>query len=406
MIEAFNGDPSNDLYSSLALISSVISSFFALVLILLIRRVNDWTPYTYLLYGMSWLQFMYDLAFFNSVVYVGDKTIMLIANTLTIYAELSVTLLTNVISVIALYIVAKRQSMDLLHNIPRIFYTIGTLSLINVICFYIAIFYPGLTLREMINSYLIIRSGSMCFNILCSMATLVMITKSGSFHSQTAESRALRSFGYRMFCYPAVQIVSRIALLIYDVAYSYKSNPQYDWTDDDAVTASRHNQQQFILLCLFVVVTPLASLGFFLIFLLTQPKAYPALKQMLPRISWFFSSFDHRKNDNNQIDRKTTVSNFRSTESTMVQNNSSFASSGGVGGAHDSIRLDVDFVSQFGRNSDSNSIIKLEGNGDILMIHQSPKDKVKLDYDAQDDDSDLHDEEMAGITENILHQAY
>lgn len=414
MKHAFNGEFHQDLFASLTLVSSFIGCCFALLLIILIRRVNDWTAYMYLLYAMACLEFVYDFSFFNSVVYIGSDAIMLLANTLGIFTELSISLLMNVIGTVALYVVARNQSIDLLRYVPHILSIIGLISLITVIFFYIAIFYPGITLSEMIAFYLSVRSVSLFVNILCSIATFILLLRSGSFKSDTVASRALRSFGYRMFCYPAVQILSRIPIFVYDVVYGYNENPQYTWTEDDDVTSSSGNRTQFTILCFFVVVTPLAAVGFFVFFLLTQPKAYPMLQLMLPRFSLCFSMFDQRHAQKMQQNGRKASTN--STLTTALMTSSSFTE-----GDAEHLRNTRDMSSpfdapesrdnsSFARKSSVNSQTDVELNIDggrissMNGLELSCTTPVGVSYQSQDNDrSSDFDQNEDNATQNALH---
>ncbi len=276
---AFSGDEQNKIYCSLALIATFISSGFSFTMILLIRRMNRWTGFTYLIYGVAYMQLIYDVTFFNSLISVTSDAVSVAANSLQIYSEIAVTLITNVIGGITLYVVIWKKSFDLLYYVPHIFLAIGLWSITYSILYYVAIFATesSLTLRDIMFIYLITRAASLAINVIFAITIFIWLIRLGSFQSETVESKALRSFGWRLFLYPTVQVLSRVSRMVYDIVYGYNAAPEYGFNYNPNNTTKR----QFDLQCLIALTMPIASIGYLCIFLVMQPRAYPVLREML-----------------------------------------------------------------------------------------------------------------------------
>lgn len=79
----------------------------------------------------------------------------------------------------------------------------------------------------------------------------------------------------RLKYYPIVQVISRVAALVWDVKYGFG---QYSWAQNTSVT-------EVVVQILYDITNPCAGIGYFVVFLWVQPSAYACFQEMVASCS-------------------------------------------------------------------------------------------------------------------------
>ena len=86
----------------------------------------------------------------------------------------------------------------------------------------------------------------------------------------SSSERAIIVLTQRMVYYPIAQVVSRLGVSLYQLQYGF-----------DEVFPSNASTEQFTFACIACILHPLAGIGYFLIFLVFQPRAYEQFTRLV-----------------------------------------------------------------------------------------------------------------------------
>lgn len=272
--EAFGGSPHNKTFASLVLISSVFAAFSSVTVIFLIHKMGLKNGHILLIWTMSWFQLLYDVSFFNAVVQAGSSGIYFAANIAQQIGGISGSLTSNFIALITLYVVRNTRSVDIFRYYPHILIIVVTPAFVDVTLYCLSTIHKYYYLRDIatMKVYYYIRLVSIFINFLLSIQTAIHIHRMSnklSSGQRTVHEKAIRTLAMRLIYYPIVQAISRSGCAWYEMVYNFDFDP------------SHATENQFIAQCFVAILTPSASVGYLIIFLIMQPHAYECFLAML-----------------------------------------------------------------------------------------------------------------------------
>ncbi len=265
-----------------------------------------------LIWTMSWFQLLYDVSFFNAVIRVGNDPIYFVANVAQEIGGISGSLTSNFIAMISLYVVKNTKSIDVYKYYLYILAVVLFPSLVDVILYSMSQFpqYKNLDYVSRMGLYYFARLASIAINFILSFQTAMQISrisnKTGT-GQRTVHEKAIRTLSMRLIYYPVVQAISRSGCAWYEWKYGFDFDPK------------SADENRFIAQCFMALLTPSASIGYMVIFLLMQPHAYECLKATLtcqpyiPRTNP--ATVPHRVAVHAPLIRVTSFSNFQSHNS-------------------------------------------------------------------------------------------
>lgn len=226
-----------------------------------------------IIFTLTGFQLLYDLEFFFVPCY-DDVFCNNSTSFLKVFGGLSVTFWTNVISLVLLRIVKSLRSLDIYE------YYFGTFVAIFIVSFTLATVTVVYYSNEGINyslqwTYLALRYASIIFNIVIYAMVWGKLGKMGFWGKENAQKRKfepLVALTSRLKYYPVLQILSIIGETAYGVTFGFKT---------DSYGASHMSPMQSTFLCLYAVSSTSAGLGYFIVFLTVQPKAYNHFKEKI-----------------------------------------------------------------------------------------------------------------------------
>lgn len=201
------------------LCSSVLGSICSLLLILLIRELATKIKYTghlMLINTMSYFQLLYCISFFTSVVIFEDnlalKTVSLVFQS---FGGMGSSVFTNFMAIITFISVKQKIFVD----VSSYYLIFLLLALLPGVVSCILYLIPDMK-NEVHNFYLYFRLASIGLNFfLCaSIFIIVRRMKSAYFQAPTEAEKALNLMAFRLFYYPLVQALSRIAISAYETS--------------------------------------------------------------------------------------------------------------------------------------------------------------------------------------------
>jgi len=274
MTAVFEDDASTQAYVSLNLIITVIGSLASLFMIIVIHRMKVKTGHILLLLFMSYFQLIYDVFCFTANVDCGYSA-RVVSYFFHLSSGIAVSIFSNWIAFVALFIVFFRQKFDVLKNtysilasaiIPGlasgIFYLIAALHTINdhddLVTVSVSQVYNNLRLISVFLNFFFVAIIVYKIEIMSSKMT-----------KKSPQEEAIRTLAYRMIYYPIVQAIGRSGYAWYELTYG----PYMEY----------HNvsTEQYSSLIFLSIITPIVSIGYLVIFIIMQPSGYEHCKALL-----------------------------------------------------------------------------------------------------------------------------
>lgn len=248
------GGEHQEVYIIIILTSSLVSGIASILLIYLIHAMKLWNGFILLILAMSWAQLVYDASFYpqyaKQPTYIGTNTLV---QMMQLTGGVFVSLYSNFLILVVLYIIWYKRSYDIIKNFLRISTIFGMFWLFNVIVFMIGQFDPKyfyLTILVHLYIYTYFRLISIALNfIACGLAYLYVYRARIRGENQTIQDQAICALVNRISAYPIIQAISRSGLTAYEFVYQLRFNPPI-------VT-----RKQFIGQMYFAIATPAASIG-------------------------------------------------------------------------------------------------------------------------------------------------
>ena len=260
-----NGDH-NLAYFIVSLFSSVIGAIASSLTIFLIYYMKLWSGHILLVLSMSVTQLVYDITFCPSDVDLGNVEANLIVNILNFSGGISVAIFSNIMALVIFYIIQYKKSVDIFKNYKWFCLLVSIFVSVVIILYTIATYdHSDIYLSEIasIDVYNSFRLASIAVNFLiCGLSYYSIYKISQAIGTKSIQEEAVCTLAIRMQYYPFIQALSRSGLTWYIYAYGFNFNP------------INVTKLQFIVQILSAILAPSASIGYFIIFLIMQPKAY------------------------------------------------------------------------------------------------------------------------------------
>eukprot|EP01040_Poterioochromonas_malhamensis_P000429 gene429-461_t len=270
----FEGTEEHQVYVILNLITSIVGSAASLFTILLIHRMKVNTGHVLLVLTMSYFQLLYDLTFFFSNVVVTYYT-NVFANFVQLAAGIAGSLVSNWIAFIALYIILYRRKFNIFNHYYYILASCLLPGIIDTVIYGIGAIPESRQIDDLIDLsildiYYYVRLISILLNFIFIFIAFYKINlMSSTTLNKSPQEIAIRTLARRLIFYPIVQAIGRSGYAWYEFAYGY-----YIDMDDP-------NPEQYASLIFLTIVTPFVSIGYLIIFLAMQPRAYEEFRQMV-----------------------------------------------------------------------------------------------------------------------------
>eukprot|EP01039_Chlorochromonas_danica_P005098 gene5099-5602_t len=223
---------------------------------------------------MSYYQLFYDLTFPFSTIELGHY-IVAAANFFQLLCGIGGSLASNWIAFIAWYIVTYGQKPDIVGHFHLVLLSTLVVGLADALLYFFSVV-PQETTNDhledisIIDFYYYVRLASIGVNfVLCIITMYKIYLMSSKKAEKSVHERAIETLAQRMVYYPVVQALSRSGLSWYEGIYGLNFNPH------------EATPTQYACMIFFTIVTPMASVGYLVIFLIMQPSAYTLLKSKL-----------------------------------------------------------------------------------------------------------------------------
>ena len=280
-------NPQKRVVTIITLFFSCVALLASILILVLIRRLRVWNPQTSLVWWMSVCQCTYDASFFSFVAQASGSTnhwSYYTASFFQLFGGISVTLFTNVITAVLMWVIISRKNIDLFRYFHWVLLiTMGPGLAIGIA--YLANKTDDAYLGEVLSpSYYWVRLGSIFLNLLFYVITQDRVNKITNSVSVRAYSTgaggadgnrkklsthdAIATLTRRSKYYWIVQAISRSGAAVYEGAYGYHGYTGFT------------NTNQYVGALFFAVLTPSASIGYLTIFLHMQPRAFESFKSL------------------------------------------------------------------------------------------------------------------------------
>lgn len=269
MVDVFghNDDYRIQIYLSILFVSSCIGCLASALMILIIRRMRPMTSHVYLIYCMSLFQLLYNAVFFFKDGTAGFG-VKVFATVVFIFCGVATSFLSNWIAFSMFSTVIYRKKFDVFQNLLKVHLLNACPATIVSILYLISVL-PENHSRHTLNSILVeyvynfIRFGSILVNFVLIVATTVYVSQMFSSKSNPSSADvAILTLCKRMIFYPIIQTIGRVGSAWYDLAYGLDYDPTHP------------GDIRYSSLLFMVVITPLVSVGYLVVFLWMQPKAW------------------------------------------------------------------------------------------------------------------------------------
>lgn len=207
----------------LILVLATISLISTLITLWLIHDMNRWNGYMLLIFNLTLCQSVYDVSFYLLLAF-RNKSCFGIHKFLSMAAGLSVTLWTNVISVVLYYIIIYLKSFNIHHYYRRFLFGIMLISFLFSSTSLIAYFSNDEKLENIIDFfYYVIRLGSIIFNIIVHVIISYVLYQMGlssvspgtDLDKVKKMNDPLKKLSARLKYYPIVQILTWVGAAWY-----------------------------------------------------------------------------------------------------------------------------------------------------------------------------------------------
>ena len=105
-------DPQKRAVNIISVSFSVIALLCSITILILIKKMGQWNPQISLIWWMSVCQCTYDASFFGYISQTENKVIYETSAFFQLFGGVSVTLFTNVITFLLLYVIVYRKNLD------------------------------------------------------------------------------------------------------------------------------------------------------------------------------------------------------------------------------------------------------------------------------------------------------
>ena len=222
-----------------------------------------WNGNIYLITAMTTYQLIYDASFYPTTAYDPDTNIYKTSLFFQYWGGISQSITSNIIVFNVLYVIVYQKSFDVIKHFILLNVITSIPSLLVCLSHLLSLIYSS-SLAEYIaqTTFAYIRLPLLFSIFLAHAITVFHFYKIIYPHGQSfVQMKAIVALVQRLKYYPLIQGFTRIPFLVYGYLYGFTVDPH---TSDAS---------EFALQCLVVTITPLASVGYLMLFLLIQPNA-------------------------------------------------------------------------------------------------------------------------------------
>lgn len=256
--------------STILVVVASLSIAASLLTIYLIHVCGRWSGFLIVIYSMSVSQIIYCLTFYFVASFsVVDAGLYIPFS--SSFGYLSVTLWTNVLSGIVLYIVGHNTTIDMWKRFPQFcLVAIGAPLLFAILTVTIP---EGPSMDNLDISFNVICIISFAFNLAVYFIITRKLYMLGS--ADTTAKRLLTELSGRLKYYPICQVITRAPVCFYQLRYGFKSN-NYSTSFDTSQT---------VALFFHAIFLPSAGIGYFIVFICMQRQAQHQLRRMFKAVA-------------------------------------------------------------------------------------------------------------------------
>lgn len=262
-------------YLGLNIAMSVVATICTLITIRLIHWMKvERGGHLLLVLTMSYYQLFYDISFPFSTIELGHY-IVAAAAFFQLLCGIGGSVASNWIAFTAWYIITYAEKPDIAGRFHLIVLSTLVVSLPDALLYFFSVVPQEATNENLedisiIDYYYYARLASIGVNFVFCIITIYKINLMSSKKAEkSAHERAIETLVQRIIYYPIVQSLSRSGLAWYEEVYGINFSPH------------EATPTQYACIIFFTIVTPLASVGYLVIFLIMQPSAYTLLKSKL-----------------------------------------------------------------------------------------------------------------------------
>lgn len=309
MGSAFGENEHSKVFVSLVLIGTILSAAASILMLILIYRLKRRNGHVLLVSTMTFFTLVYDITFFPGVVNLGNRYVTITANCLQLFSGITTSLISNLVASITYYVVNYRKSFDIYRYYSSMMAFVMFPGVIDCIIFVISVQKKSLDYLSdvaILIIYYYLKMISIVFNFIIFTLTALEIRRIASGKEVLSkQEQALNALSMRLFYYPIIQSISRSGCAWYELAYTYDHHS----SDGFDLNPPHTSNQQFAAQVFMAITMPIGSIGYLIIFLLMQPKAFQELQLMFGCITKEQIEAEERKELLSSFDQAMGFSN-------------------------------------------------------------------------------------------------
>lgn len=264
-------------FAILALLATLVSTLASVIMLGLIGKMGRWNGHLLLITTMTMFQTLYDISFYSAVIDVNNKYITIPSNVAQIIGGIGSSLTSNIVAGIAFYVIYYRKSFPIFQYYKILLLVVCLTALCDASLFVLSVSvkrFEYLADVSILGFYYYTRLSSIFINFAFALLTMVQIRRTNSRRSNISFSEQdINRLSFRLFYYPLVQAISRSGAAWYERQYGYNFSPDNGYNFSPEHTSN----WAFAAQCTMAVSMPVASVGYLVIFLVMQPRAFETL---------------------------------------------------------------------------------------------------------------------------------
>jgi hypothetical protein len=288
--------------------SSVMGSVFSVLLLWVIRSMDKWNDFNWLMYYLTLCQLLYDGLMWYSVYLEGIP--FLAVQVVCIFGSVTSFLLSTVISYITVHAFLNRQSLQPLKWSEYKLRLLAVTVVINLIWMIPFFMTESNAVALPISIYL--RLILVFMNCVFHFLATYMVNKLTSNRVQTDMDKSMISTVSKFKYFPIIQIVGRVGVLIYILIFP-KNNFLKPVQKDEFDYMMQHESLKYGLLLITYLTVCLVPIGFFILYLNINPKARLIVKNAFCCNENIIEEVDSSKLGNNSNNSTSNTSSSASS---------------------------------------------------------------------------------------------
>lgn len=259
---------------------------------------------------MTIFQLMYDFSFFSGIVNTGVTEVTIVSNVVQLFGGATSSLTSNLVAFIAFYVLYAKKAFDIQRHYGALLAAVIAVAVLIDFLYILSqsnpAKYNNLADISVLYVYYYIKLTSIAINFILVIWTSVLTRQMNSRNSTSTRTKAeasLNALSVRLFYYPIVQLISRSGCAWYEGQYGFDYHRGQGFTFDPPHTSN----EQFSAQLAMAIAMPVASVGYLIIFVTMQPKAYASVHRFfcgIKRVSKTLSTEHHVEMGDEKIEEK------------------------------------------------------------------------------------------------------